>query len=91
MLAPYPAGQTDIDGLAVHNGLAYYVTDGPNTVQPFFYIYDIASGQQTGTLPSPFTGSGTFGAAAFIVPGPGALAAMALLGFAGVGRRRRDP
>ena len=27
--APYPAGETDIDALAVFNGRAYYVTDGP--------------------------------------------------------------
>ena len=60
MRAPYPAGETDIDGLAVNNGLAYYVTDGPNTTQPNFYVFDIASGMQVGTLPSPLTGSGTF-------------------------------
>ena len=42
------------------NGLAYYVTDGPNTAQANFYVYDIPSGTQIGTLPSPFTGSGTF-------------------------------
>jgi hypothetical protein len=63
--APYPAGETDIDGLAVANGRAYYVTDGPISAQPFFYVYDIASGTQIGTLPSPFTGSGTFSAAAW--------------------------
>jgi len=58
--AAYPAGETDIDGLAVNNGLAYYVTDGPNTTQTSFYVYDIATGMQVGTLPSPLTGSGTF-------------------------------
>jgi len=64
--APYPAGETDIDGLAVHNGRAYYVSDGPNTAQANFYVYDIATGAQVGTLPSPFMGSGTFSAAAFV-------------------------
>jgi hypothetical protein len=68
-IAGYPAGETDIDGLAVHNGLAYYITDGPNTTQVSFYVYDIATGTQVGTLPSPFTGSGTFCAAAYIAPG----------------------
>lgn len=68
LLFPYPAGETDIDGLAVHGGRAYLVTDGPNTTQASFYVYDIASGQQIATLPSPFTGSGTFAAAAFIAP-----------------------
>lgn len=82
--APYPAGETDIDGLAVYNRTAYYVTDGPNTTQTSFYVFDIASGQQTGTIPSPFTGSGTFSAAAF-VPEP---ASLALLALAGLIRRR---
>jgi hypothetical protein len=63
--APYPAGETDIDGLAAHDGFAYYVTDGPNTTQANFYVFDIASGLQTGVLPSPFTGSGTFCAGAW--------------------------
>jgi len=63
--APYPAGETDIDGLAVHNGRAYYVTDGPNTTQANFYVFDVALGTQINTLPSPFTGSGTFCAGAW--------------------------
>lgn len=64
-IAGYPAGETDIDGLAVGNGRAYYVTDGPNTAQANFYVYDIASATQVDTIPSPFTGSGTFCAAAW--------------------------
>ncbi len=85
-IAGYPGAETDIDGLAVHGGKAYYVTDGPNTTQQFFYVYDIATGTLINTLPSPFTGSGTFSAAAF-VPEPAtiALAAMGLL----AARRRR--
>lgn len=72
--AGYPPSETDIDGLAVFNGTAYYVTDGPNTAQATFYVFDIASGTQIGTLPSPFTGSGTFSAATFIgVPEPSSL------------------
>lgn len=89
--AGYPGGKTDIDGLAVNNGRAYYVTDGPNTTQANFYVYDIATGTQIGTLPSPFTGSGTFAAATFIaVPEPSTLA-LAVLGttvFAGACWRR---
>ncbi|MCY3001345.1 MAG: hypothetical protein NTV21_06035 [Planctomycetota bacterium] len=65
-LAPYPAGETDIDGLAVANGLAYYVSDGPNTTQANFYVFDVATGLQVGTVPSPFTGSGTFSAATWV-------------------------
>ncbi len=90
--APYPVGETDIDGLAVYNGRAYYVSDGPNTAQANFYVYDIATGAQIGTLPSPFTGSGTFSAATYIAPIPEpsslALLAMAVLS-AGLIKARR--
>jgi hypothetical protein len=64
--APYPDGETDIDGLATYNGLAYYVVDQPG----LFYIYDIASGTQVGTITSPFTGSAVFSAAAYVSEGP---------------------
>lgn len=83
--APYPAGETDIDGLAVFNGVAYYVTDGPNTTQANFYVFDVATGTQLGTIPSPFTGSGTFSAATW-VPEP---ASALLLALAAIGLRRR--
>ena len=92
-VAPYPAGETDIDGLAVYNGVAYYVTDGPNTTQADFYVFDVSTGMQTGTIPSPFTGSGTFAAAAF-VPEPGTLATalvFALTGMLAVRRRGTHP
>lgn len=75
--APYPGTETDIDGLAMHNGVAYYVTDGPISAQPYFYMYKVADGSLIGTLPSPFTGSGTFAAAAW-VPEPASLALVAL-------------
>jgi hypothetical protein len=84
--APYPAGETDIDGLAANAGLAYYVTDGPNTTQPFFYIFDVNTGLQVGTLPSPFTGSGTFSAGTW-APEPSSVAVLALVGFAALRRR----
>lgn len=83
----YPAGETDIDGLAVHAGRAYMVTDGPNTVQQNFYVYDIGSSSLIGTIPSPFTGSGTFSAATF-VPAPGA-AVMGVVSAVLAARRRR--
>jgi len=64
--AGYPAGETDIDGLAAYGGRAYYVTDQPG----IFYVYDIAMGTQVGTIPSPFTGSAIFSAAAYAPDGP---------------------
>lgn len=85
-VAGYPGSETDLDGLAVHAGVAYFVSDGPNTVQANFYMVDVESGSLIGTIPSPFTGSGTFSAAAF-VPSPGALGMLAVAGLAP--RRRR--
>jgi hypothetical protein len=87
----YPGTETDIDGLAVYGGKAYYVTDGPLGTQPNFYVYDVVSGAQLGTLPSPFTGSGTFSAAAYIssVPAPGTLVALGAFALTGMGRKRR--
>ncbi|MBC7939206.1 MAG: hypothetical protein H7Z19_05480 [Chitinophagaceae bacterium] len=88
--APYPGGENDIDGLAVYNGRAYYVTDGPNTTQASFYVYDVASGLPMGTLPSPFTGSGTFSAATFAAPIPEpAPTVLALMGGAVLAFSRR--
>ncbi len=86
--APYPGSETDIDGLAVYNGLAYYVTDGNNTTQPNFYVFDVESGAMVNTLPSPFTGSGTFAAAAYVVPAPGAATLLGIGGLVAVRRRR---
>lgn len=85
--APYPAGETDIDGLAVNNGLAYYVTDGPNTTQANFYIYK-TSGDFVGTLPSPFTGSGTFSAATYAAPIPEPAIAGVIVVIGAICRRR---
>lgn len=92
LVAGYPAGETDIDGLAIGGGRAYYVSDGPNTAQANFYVYDLTSGTQVGTIASPFTGSGTFSAAAWAapVPEPATLAALGLGVAAFVRKRRRQ-
>jgi len=91
----YPGSETDIDGLAVGGGRAYMVSDGPNTTQANFYVIDLASQTQVGTLPSPFTGSGTFSAGAYapgLVPEPGTFLALgvgAMVLLAGYRRSRK--
>jgi hypothetical protein len=88
-ISGYPAGETDIDALAVHNGLAYYVTDGPNTTQPNFYVYNISTGQQVGTLPSPFTLGGTFAGATMAIPVPEPTSIAGALAIGAIVLRRR--
>jgi hypothetical protein len=92
LVAPYFNGETDVDGLAAANGLAYYVTDGPNTTQANFYVVDRSTGLLVSTIASPFTGSGTFSAAAYapgLVPEPGTMIVLALGAGAVLARRRR--
>jgi hypothetical protein len=62
-IAPYPAGQTDIDGLAVSNdGFAYLVTDEPG----FIYVWDFTAGAYATPLNNPWTSSEVFSAGAWI-------------------------
>jgi uncharacterized repeat protein (TIGR01451 family) len=63
LIAPYPAGQTDIDGLAIsRDGRAYLVTDEPG----FIYVWDFAAGAYAEPLTSPWTTSEVFSAGAWI-------------------------
>ena len=80
-LTGYPGGETDLDGLAVGGGKAYFVSDGPNTAQASFYVYNLGTGLFEAPLPSPFTGAGTFSAAAYapgLVPEPASMLALGL-------------
>lgn len=66
-IAPYPEGQTDIDGLAIGNGRAYLVTDQPGDI----YVYDLAAGEYVDPIPNPWTTAELFSGAAWIeVPPP---------------------
>jgi hypothetical protein len=57
LIAPYPAGQTDIDGLAVSNtGIAYLVTDQQDSI----YIYDLVVGTYLPAIANPWTSSEVF-------------------------------
>lgn len=57
----YPAGLTDIDGIAVGDGKAFLVTDEAGTIP----VYDIASGTFETPLTSPFTAADVFSGAAY--------------------------
>ena len=61
----YPAGQTDIDGLAVSDdGYAYLVIDEPG----FIYVYDLVGGAYVAPLTDPWTTSEVFSGGACMVP-----------------------
>jgi len=63
LIAAYPAGQTDIDGLAVSNtGIAYLITDEPG----FVYVYDLGSNTYLTPLNNPWTSSEVFSSGTWI-------------------------
>lgn len=62
LLTGYPAGETDIDGLAVGGGRAYFVNDNGAQVIP---VYNLVTLAFEASLPVPITGSGTFSAGAW--------------------------
>ncbi|MCW8803575.1 MAG: T9SS type A sorting domain-containing protein, partial [Ignavibacteriaceae bacterium] len=56
-ITPYPAGQTDIDGLAVSDDqIAYLVTDQQDSI----YIYDLVGGTYLPAIANPWTSSEVF-------------------------------
>ena len=57
----YPAGETDIDGLAYGDGKLYLVTDQPGSI----YVYDIAGAAFDPPLTNPWTTSELFSAGAY--------------------------
>jgi hypothetical protein len=84
LVAPYPAGETDIDGLAVGNNIAYLVEDEPgNTIHP----YDLVNGVYLPDIASPMTSSEIFSGAAW-VPEPSGLVLL-LVGVLPLLRRRK--
>jgi len=63
LINAYPAGQTDIDGLAVSNNeIAYLITDEPGSV----YVYDLVSNTYLAPLNNPWTTSETFSGGTWI-------------------------
>jgi subtilisin-like proprotein convertase family protein len=62
VIAPYPNGETDIDGLAVGGGNAYLVIDQPGLI----YVYNFETMTYTTPLDNPWTMSEVFAAGAWI-------------------------
>ena len=63
LIAAYPVGQTDIDGLAVSdNGIAYLVIDEPGDI----FVYDLIGGTYLTPLTNPWTTAETFSGGAWI-------------------------
>lgn len=84
LLTGYPAGDTDIDGLAIGNGRAYFVNDvGSQQI----FVYNLNTNAFEAPLANPFGTGGIFAAGAFI-PTPGAVALLAVSGLVGMRRRR---
>lgn len=62
-IVPYPAGETDLDGLAISpEGFAYLVPDEPGLI----YIYDLAAGVYVTPLDNPWTTAEVFSGATWI-------------------------
>jgi hypothetical protein len=74
LVAAYPAGQTDIDGLAFDNGKLYLVTDEPGSI----YVYNLGTGSYETPLTNPWTTSEIFSGAG---AGTGLLIPVELQGF----------
>ncbi len=63
LLAPYPAGDTDIDGAAINGNLVYMVND---TAAQGVFVYNLTTNSYETPITLPFTGSaGTFSAGAW--------------------------
>ncbi|KAB2900876.1 MAG: hypothetical protein F9K31_03690 [Dokdonella sp.] len=63
LITPYPAGETDIDGLAISSDRrAYLVTDEPGDI----YVWDLAAAAYQTPIGNPWMSSEIFAAAAWI-------------------------
>lgn len=79
-----PNGDTDIDGLAIGGGRAYWVNDRNDQE---IFVYNLNTNMFEASITNPILGSGTFSAGAYI-PTPGVAGVLALGGVAAMRRRR---
>jgi hypothetical protein len=64
VVAPYPEGQSDLDGLAIGDGRAYLIPDEPGQI----YVFDFATMTYTTPISNPWTTSETFAGGAWVEP-----------------------
>ena len=63
LIAPYPAGETDIDGLTISTDrIAYWIIDQPGNI----YVYDLVASTFLTPLTSPWTTSEVFCGGAWV-------------------------
>ena len=86
-IASYPAGETDIDGLAVGGGIAYLIEDEPGLT---IHRYDLGSNSYLSPITSPFGTSEIFSAGAYApwIPAPGVASIFCVAGLGALRRRR---
>ncbi|MCU0874257.1 MAG: PEP-CTERM sorting domain-containing protein [Pirellulaceae bacterium] len=77
LVASYPTGVTDIDGIAAGEGRVYLVLDEPSPI----YVFNLQTDSYENSIAGPFTATGVFSAGAYIssaennsVPEPGTFA-----------------
>lgn len=83
-VAAYPAGETDIDGLAIGDGRAYLIEDEPGNS---IHVYDFVAGTYLADIPNPMPDAQTFAGGAYL-PEPGTCC-LFLVALGWSARRRR--